>query len=228
MRRDAVDADGIGGESSAGCNLPITVSGDNMHKLPVVSLFLLAACTSGTGTQGPKGDTGPQGPAGATGPAGPPGDAGPPGPAGMRRVLQVDGGLVGYLDGALIYPPGYFCGFNLAANLSDGGVGWAGASVPVYFDMPNCAGQAFVDWTSWTTANPLALCADPMANGLDAALRPFYRPSQPIEFVAVFTASLLNSSGCVNASLPGHVSSAEIVAAPPPPVFPLTVTPAPQ
>ncbi len=210
--------------------------GDRMRKPQLASLLVLAACTSGTGIQGPKGDTGPEGATGATGPtgptgpagpSGPAGDAGPPGPGGMRHLLQADGGLVGYLDGALIYPPGYFCGFNLAANLSDGGVGWAGARVPVYFDMPNCAGQAFVDWTSWTTSNPLALCADPTDNGFDTALRPFYRLSQPIDFVAVFTASLLNSSGCINASIPAHGSPAEIVPPPTPPVFPLTVTPAP-
>jgi len=204
-----------------------------MSRLRILSLLLLAACSSSTGPQGQKGDTGSQGPAGsagamgATGPSGPPGDAGPPGPVNMRRVLQADGGVVGYLDGSLIYPSGYFCGFNLAANLTDGGVGWQGARVFVYFQSANCTGQAYVDWTSWGDSNPLALCADPTMNGVSSGAGPFYRPSQPIQFVNGFTASLLDSSGCINSPIPLTGSPAEIVPPPPLPVFPLTVTPAP-
>jgi hypothetical protein len=195
--------------------------------------LMVAACSSGstgaTGPAGSKGDTGPAGPQGVPGPSGAAGPTGPVGPVSMRRVSQADGGFVGYMDGSLVYPAGYFCGFNLTANLSDGGVGWEGARVAVYFQSPNCSGQAFVDWTSWPVSNPLALCADPTANGYSVGTGPFYRPSQPVQFVSGgFTSSLLNSSGCVNAPLVFSGSPAELVPSPPLPVFPLTVTPAPQ
>lgn len=50
------------------------------HRVIALSVAVLAGCTPGTGSAGPKGDSGPAGP---EGPAGPPGATGPQGPTGL-------------------------------------------------------------------------------------------------------------------------------------------------
>lgn len=81
-----------------------------MRKLLLVSLLLLAACSSGTGTgpQGPKGATGATGP---QGPPGPQGAQGPPGPTPSNLT-----GLVGYAYSEASVP-GLYPGGNAGSTL---------------------------------------------------------------------------------------------------------------
>jgi Collagen triple helix repeat (20 copies) len=150
-----------------------------------LSALMLAACSSSTGPPGPKGDTGPQGPpgaagamgatgpmgaTGATGPMGaigPMGATGPMGPAGPQgpgtlRLLQADGGLVGYIDNSgAVWVPSLGCSLFLATTGWGPGTMnpnypimewlWVNPTGPnhplqaqVFYATSDCTGQAYV------------------------------------------------------------------------------------
>lgn len=127
-----------------------------------VALLMASGCPAGIkgdpGPKGDKGDPGPQGPKGDRGdigPVGPQGDAGSkgergdPGPEGAPgtslALRQIDGGLIGEIVGtsgmlfwrqAGCLAPFQFVDGGLRINATGGDV--------VYFESPDCTGQALV------------------------------------------------------------------------------------
>jgi len=185
----------------------------------LAAVLLLVACSSGskgdTGAQGPKGDTGPQGPMGATGATGPRGPAGPS----MPRLLQADGGLVGYLSGTMTYPPGFTCGLVLA-SFPDAGFGWIGAnSPPLYFTSSDCSGQPYGILDIFVGCQTLVRYGS----------EPWYQPVQPMAAGPQHILSLIRPGApgpCVSQDTGIQVVvPLEKVAVPPAPTPPLTIVP---
>jgi hypothetical protein len=184
----------------------------------LVGVLLVLGCSSSTGPQGPKGDTGATGP---QGPPGTPGATGPQGPAepSMPRLLQADGGLVGYLSGTLIYPPGFTCALVLA-SFPDAGFGWIGtASPPLYFTSSDCSGQPYGIF------DVFAGCQTLVRYGSE----PWYQPVQPMAAAPQHILSLIRPGAtgpCVSQDTGVQVVvPLETVAVPPAPTPPLTVVP---
>jgi hypothetical protein len=137
---------------------------------------------------------------------------------GMKRLLQADGGFVGYADASLVYPAGLQCGLHLRPT-ADGRTEWAAAYFHgIYFASGDCTGQAFLD-ASVDFVSYLVNCFGGGASG-------YYQVKQPIQVVPVDVYSTLESQGCnrrtYRHALPVYALDAVVV--PPPPDFPLSLS----
>jgi hypothetical protein len=172
-------------------------------RLPLALLFLSACSTSSTP------------PPALARQASPP----PEVAEGRKRLLQADGGFVGYTDASLVYPAGLQCGLHLRPT-ADGRTEWAPAYFHgIYFASGDCTGQAFLD-ASGDLVSYLVNCFGGGASG------PYYQVRQPIQAVPVDVYSTLEGQGCnrrtYHHALP--VYALDAVAVPPPPAFPLSLS----
>lgn len=201
----------------------------------------LAIITGPTGPAGIPGQTGPAGDAGPQGPQGPKGDKGDQGAqgAGTRRLLEADGGLVGYIDNSgATWVPSIGCSLLLATT----GYG-PGTSLPTYpvlewlwvpgggahpqnaqvfFATSNCTGQAY---NAFSVSPACAMGANPG----DAQFKWVpYVAQQPIQLQLVSMGSTMRNGGATWAcdlTTPTTILAFPVAPATMPalPVLPLTI-----